>query len=74
MTTAFRIVDTKLNKAGTPFRLMERNGRFAVFKLSKNYCGQAAGGIAAAWRYILLDVTEAEARQVFARRIKGTAK
>ena len=74
MSSAFRTVETAKNKSGALFRLMERNGKFSVFKLCRNYCGQARGGIAAVWRYVALDVSETEARAIFNRRFKGTSK
>lgn len=74
MSNAFCTIETAKNKTGTLFRLMERNGKFSVFKLCRNYCGQTRGGIAAVWRYVALDAPETEARAIFNRRLKGTSK
>lgn len=75
MSAEFTRITEGKNKAGTAFKILRRNGdRFSVWKLCANYCGNTHGGIAKAWRYVVLDVSEAEAREVFARKLKGRQK
>lgn len=75
MSAEFTRIAEGKNKAGTAFKILCRRGdKFGVWKLCTNYCGKTHGGIAKAWRYVVLDVSEAEARDVFARKLKGSQK
>ena len=75
MTTEFTRIAEGRNKAGTAYKILRRNGdKFSVWKLCSNYCGKTRGGIATSWRYIVLDVTKAEARAIFDKKLAGKIK
>lgn len=75
MSAEFTRIAEGKNKAGTAFKILCRRGdKFSVWRLCGNYCARARGGVAYTWRACILDVSEAEAREVFARKLKGKQK
>jgi len=75
MTAQFTRTAEGQNKAGTQFKVLRRMGdKFSVWKLCANYDGKVRGGISHTWRYLVLDVSETEAMEVFQRRLKGKGR
>jgi hypothetical protein len=75
MTAEFTRTAEGKNKVGTAFKVLRRRGdKFGVFKLGANYDGKVRGGISHTWRYLVLDVSEAEAMATFAKALAGKAR
>lgn len=68
-------VECGTNKVGKQFALIiEADGTFGVWARCANYSAHVHGGVSYAWRYCQRKMTEAEARALFARKLKGSAK
>lgn len=70
-----KLIEKAENKVGTVFGL-EKNerGTFGVWILKASYAGHVKGGVAYTWCYVIRDVDEATARDVFAKKLRGKAK
>lgn len=73
MNTARTTIAKQQNKSGTVFAIVKGES-FEVWKLCGNYSGQVHGGLQRTWRYVEKGLTEAAARDLFARRIAGSQK
>lgn len=62
------------NKHGVLFALVAGPSGWEVWKQCQNYCSNAPGGIAKAWRYVKKDLAEPDARALFERRVAGNEK
>jgi hypothetical protein len=70
-----KFIEKAQNQAGTTYGLaLLPNGKFGVYILKHNYAGHVRGGIVASWRYCLIDVEEAAARELFQKKLKGKVK
>lgn len=69
-----KTIDKQTNKKGTPFALIVDGSTWEVWKLCSNYSGHVRGGISKTWRYLQRQMSEADARALFTRRLAGTQR
>jgi hypothetical protein len=74
MSATRKTIKSGENKKGTCFALCQFGSTFEVWKLCSNYDGRMKGGIATTWRYVRRAMDETTARDLFARRLAGTAR
>ena len=72
MSVKRKTIEAGENKKGTSFALCQFGSAFEVWKLCSNYDGRVAGGIQTTWRYVQRGMAEADARDLYARRLAGT--
>jgi len=73
MTTTGKAVSKLANKKGTVFALVAMtDGFWQVMKLCSNYDGKVRGGIRKTWRVAEKNMNEADARNLYSRRLQGT--
>jgi hypothetical protein len=73
MSTTGKAVSKLANKKGTVFALVAMtDGSWQVMKLCSNYDGKVRGGIRNTWRLVEKNMKEADARNLYSRRLKGT--
>lgn len=71
-TTQRKCIAKKVNLVGTIFALVTDGTTWEVWKQCHNYNQQCLGGMRRVWRYVQKGMTEAEARALYERRIKGS--